>query len=118
METLNLAANPRIKSLIKRAFPKYNKREAQIRLCDRVKYSVSDVCWDEGSKTDYAVIRLSTGQVEHVRSYANPLALGNLEYTIDLDNDMIVVETGYFMGKPVTARVHCKNGVQWTLIFA
>lgn len=109
MNYVNLANNKRIKSLIKRAFPKYNKRQAVICQCDRVQYSVADVCWDEGGKTEYAKVRLSTGQVEHVRSYANPLTLGNHTYTIDLDNDLIVVETGYFLGKPVTARVHCNN---------
>lgn len=109
MNYVNLSDNKRLQSLIKRAFPKYNKRQAMIRQCDKVQYSLADICWDEGSKIEYVTIRLSTGQVEHIRSYANPLALGNLTYTIDLDNDLIVVETGYFMGKPVTASVHCKN---------
>ena len=106
MQTITLSDFPEISRLIKHTCniqsTTYKKRKAFVQ--SRTKVELSNTYWDGGSRSTYAIVNLTTGQVSPCAQYAPPQFGGNAP-TIELDNDTAVIETGIFCGKPATASV-------------
>ena len=60
--------------------------------------------WDDGSKTEYTVINMLTGQTGHPPCGSYPSF--QAEYTLQAQE--LLMETGWFMGKPSTPRFTCR----------
>lgn len=62
--------------------------------------------WEGGSKSTYYAVDLLTGESKHLPGQGgNPFTSGPIP-TYRTDSRTVIVETGYFCGKPSAPRVH------------
>ena len=101
MQTVTLSGFPEIARLIPRCVG-YKKRKAFIQ--SRTEKSLSNTYWDGGSRSSYTIVNIITGQITTCAQYAPP-QFGGTEPVVKIDNDIAIIETGVFCGKPATASV-------------
>ena len=106
MQTVELKNYPKLATLLKRVG--YTKRKAYVNVGEVVECAYA--YWDGGSKTDYALVEPDTGHVVKKARTASPLS-GLSHEKFYTNTGLVVVETGFFCGKPATASVtihpHC-----------
>ena len=100
MQTVTLSGFPEIARLMPQG---YKKRKAFIQ--SREKITLSHTYWDGGSRSSYTIVNLTTGKTTY-DSYATvPPQFGGVAPVVEIDNDIAIIETGVFCGKPATASV-------------
>jgi hypothetical protein len=99
MQTVTLSGFPEIARLMPVG---YKKRKAFIQ--SRTEKSLSNTYWDGGSRSSYTIVNIITGQITTCAQYAPP-QFGGTEPVVEIDNDIAIIETGVFCGKPATASV-------------
>jgi hypothetical protein len=99
MQTVTLSGFPEIARLMPRG---YKKRKAFIQ--SREKITLSNTYWDGGSRSSYTIVNIVTGQITTCAQYAPP-EFGGITPVIKIDDDIAIIETGVFCGKPATASV-------------
>jgi len=99
MQTVELKNYPKLATLLKRVG--YTKRKAYVHAGEEVECAYT--YWDGGSKSDYALVEPNGYVVKKART-ASPLSgLPPEKFYTKLGH--VVVETGFFCGKPATASV-------------
>lgn len=95
-----------VKPLINATFPKYRKRKVIIRVTDKVKFY--DLNWSGGTRSEYRACTVAGKPIDNRVDMSRPAPWNNpyegLE--IDLPKDAVIVEGGYFCGKPRTLYIN------------
>ena len=99
MQTVTLSGFPEIARLMPAG---YKKRKAFIQ--SREKITLSNTYWDGGSRSSYTIVNIATGQITTCAQHAPP-EFGGKTPVVEIDNDIAIIETGVFCGKPATASV-------------
>lgn len=121
--TIELKNYPEIKAVILAAFPNYRKKTASIDLFSEYGHSINSF-WDGGSRDEYAVVELATGQKKNLPTSSHPYfdlaahgvvnqeseavvvdGRGNATLKI-LPEGFVLIQAGTFCGKPATARLY------------
>jgi hypothetical protein len=102
MQTVTLSGFPEIARLIPRCVG-YKKRKAFIQ--SSTQKTLSHTYWDGGSRSSYIVVNIATGQVLYDTYAGLPPQFGGTAPVVEIDNDIAIIETGVFCGKPATASV-------------
>ena len=100
MQTVTLSGFPEIARLMPVG---YKKRKAFIQ--SREKITLSNTYWDGGSRSSYTIVNIVTGKVTYDSYAACPPQFGGITPVVEIDNDIAIIETGVFCGKPATASV-------------
>ena len=100
MQTVTLSGFPEIARLRPVG---YKKRKAFIQ--SREKITLSNTYWDGGSRSSYTIVNLTTGKTTYDSYAAVPPQFGGVAPVVEIDNDIAIIETGVFCGKPATASV-------------
>jgi hypothetical protein len=105
MLTIKLAENKQLAALIKKVDSTYRKREAWVYIEPTL--TLSNTYWDGGSRSDYHAVNLLTGQISTMQRQAPP-QFGGKHYaaSVDIPDNVAIIETGYFCGKTATAKVY------------
>ena len=100
------ASEPSIKKILKATFPEYRKRDVFIKATKTV--TLHDLNWSGGSKSKYRACSIdghSNGR--NIDMSFNPPWSNPYEgLTVPLPENCVVVQAGYFCGKPRTAYLY------------
>jgi hypothetical protein len=108
METVELKDRPDIARLVK-AISK--KRKAFLRRQDAV--VLDGTYWDGGSRSDYYLVHIASGQIKELPHSAPPQFGGvTAAKTVAIEPGYAVVEAGTFCGKPATPTVFLRHDQQ------
>lgn len=125
MTTVTLKDSPEVKRIVLAAFPNYRKQRAFVSAFDG-EININSY-WDGGSKDEYALVHLATGQRKTLPTSTHPFfeianrGMANQE-TDDVRTDHVgnvylkrlpagfaLVAAGTFCGKPATAHVYTSS---------
>jgi hypothetical protein len=119
MTTFNLKTQPELKRVITAAFPNYRKHNAWL---SEFRPTEINSYWDGGSRDEYAIVDLVTGQRKNLPTSTHPY-FDVARYGVQGENEMVavsergnitlkllpenfaLVRSGTFCGKPATAHV-------------
>lgn len=105
--TIKLADYPEIKALVQAADPKYKKHSATVWVAETV--TLSGTYWDGGSRSTYAAVNIATKRVGPAPQYDPPQFGGPRQPPkVELPRGAVIIETGFFCGKPRTATVYVR----------
>ena len=120
LETIELKQRPELKKIVTAAFPNYKKHKAFLSQFSELNINSY---WDGGSKSEYVCVHVPTLTRRPLPSSSHPYFdihargiqgenafvkvdhVGNV-YVKQLPADCVIVEAGYFCGKPSTAHIH------------
>lgn len=89
---------------IKRLMPSYRKRKAILRRLETI--VLNDLNWDGGSRSEYTLADLNTGQTvsvgDHMAAPWNNLDEGR---KVELKPGQVMLQTGTFCGKTATMSI-------------
>lgn len=120
--TVELRHDPRMKAIVRAAFPRYAKRRAYVSVFSSHGERINSY-WDGGSRDEYAIVELATLRPSTLPTATHPyfdlaargVASTEDEYvTVDhvgnvrlkaIPPGFVLVQAGTFCGKPATA--HC-----------
>ena len=95
-----------MKRLIKATFPDYRKRTLRIEPTTQVRFM--DLNWSGGTRSEYRACTITGQSIENRVNMSGPAPWNNPfeGKIIDLPEGAVVVEGGYFCGKPRQLRVY------------
>lgn len=92
-----------IKPILDVTFPDYTGRKFTVKFVERVTFWNTN--WDGGSKNDYMAVKMTTGQVGQLPTFApwvNPVE----GQSIELTEDLVVVEHTFYCGQDLGITIY------------
>lgn len=103
--------------LLKKLFPSYRKRKINIKYQKHC--ILNNLNWDSGSINEYSIVDLRTYSIKSLKHLSLPHPADNTHENakLDITEDIAIIKTGVFMGKPSTMTVYMHPNVRIESVF-